>query len=330
VAVTLKHTLIISYLFGRFIGGTEEMKVILIHNPEAGGDDQPTGEELVRLIRNAGHSVLYQTSNHADWQRALEEPADLVAMAGGDGLVGLVAKRLVGKRVSVTILPMGTANNVASALNLKGRPLNQLIAGWTSPRRVKFDVAVAKGPWGSTCLIEGLGAGAFTDTMSRLDARKNVDLAHHDDTDKKIISALQIMKIRLESCSALRLNLAIDGRDLSGDYVLLEAMNIRSVGPNLCLAPHADPADGLLDFVLVRDDEREQLNQYLSARIEGNQSSPELTVERGRRLHIECDETRVHIDDDVWPRHGEHPPYSPMIIDVSLHPESLEMVVPSR
>jgi diacylglycerol kinase family enzyme len=305
------------------------MKVTLIHNPEAGGDDQPTGEDLVGLIRSVGHSVLYQTSKNAEWQRALEQATDLVAVAGGDGVVGLVAKRLIGKPVPVTVLPMGTANNIASALNLKGRPLDQLIAGWTDARRVKFDIGVADGPWGSDYFIEGLGAGAFTETMSRLDARKNVDLAHHDETDKKIISALQIMKIRLESCSALRLKLAIDGRDLSGNYVLLEAMNIRSVGPNLCLAPCADPADGLLDFVLVRDDERDRLNQYLSARIEGQQSAPELKVEKGRRLHIECDETRIHIDDDVWPKHGEHPPYSPMIIDVSLHPENLEMVVPS-
>ena len=305
------------------------MKVTLIHNPEAGGDDQPTGEDLVGLIRSVGHSVLYQTSKNAEWQRALEQATDLVAVAGGDGVVGLVAKRLIGKPVPVTVLPMGTANNIASALNLKGRPLDQLIAGWTGARRLRIDIGVADGPWGSDYFIEGLGAGAFTDTMSRLDARKNVDLAHHDDTDKKIVSALQIMKIRLESCSALHLKLAIDGRDRSGDYVLLEAMNIRSVGPNLCLAAHADPADGLLDFVLVRDDEREQLNQYLSARIDAKQNAAELTVERGRRLHIECDETRIHIDDDVWPKHGEHPPYSPMIIDVNLHPESLEMLVPA-
>jgi diacylglycerol kinase family enzyme len=309
--------------------GLKEVKVTLIHNPEAGGDDQPSGEELLSLIRNAGHSVLYQTSKHADWQRALEQATDLVAVAGGDGVVGLVAKRLIGKPVPVTVLPMGTANNIASALNLKGRPLDQLIAGWTDARPLRIDIGVANGPWGSDYFFEGVGAGAFTDTMSRLDARKNVDLAHHDDSDRKIISALQIMKIRLESCSALRLKLAIDGHDFSADYVLLEAMNIRSVGPNLCLAPCADPADGLLDFVLVRDDERDQLNQYLSARIEGQQSAPALKVEKGRRLHIECDETRIHIDDDVWPKHGEHPPYSPMIIDVSLHPESLEMVVPS-
>lgn len=306
-----------------------KMRITLIHNPEAGSDDQPSGDDLVRLIREAGHTVVYQSSGHADWQQSLDEPTDLITVAGGDGVVGLVTKRLVGKQVPVTILPMGTANNIAATLNLTGRPLDQLIACWTSARRVKFDVGVANGPWGSSFFIEGVGLGTFTDTMSLLDARSNVDLAHHDDTDKKIQTVVHILKIRLEACPAIQLKIALDGRDLTGDYVLLETMNIRSIGPNLCLAPDADAGDGLLDIVLVSDNEREKLTRYLTERIGGKKTAPELTVHRGRHLHIESDELRVHIDDDVWPSHGDHPPYSPMIIDVSLHSDSLELLVPA-
>jgi diacylglycerol kinase family enzyme len=224
---------------------------------------------------------------------------------------------------------MGTANNIAATLKLKGRPLDELIAGWSGARRVKFDIGVADGPWGSRHFIEGVGIGAFTDTMSRLDARRNADLAHHEDMDKKIHAVLHILKIRLEGCQAIRLKMALDGRDLSGEYVLLEAMNIRSIGPNLSLAPDADSGDGLLDIVLVSDHEREKLTRYLTELIAGKKLLPDLTVHRGQHLRIECDELRVHIDDDVWPRHGEHPPYSPMIIDISLHSESLEIVIPA-
>lgn len=305
------------------------MRITLIHNPEAGSDDQPSGEDLVRLVREAGHSVVYQSSKHADWQQSLDEPTDLIAVAGGDGAVGLVTKRLVGKHLPLTILPMGTANNIAATFNLKDRPLDQLIAGWTSAHRRKFDVGAAVGPWGSSFFIEGVGLGTFTDTMSLLDARHNADLAHHEDTDKKIQTVVHILKIRLEGSKAIRLKMALDGRDLTGDYVLLETMNIRSIGPNLCLAPEADPGDGFLDIVLVSDNEREKVTQYLTERIGGKKTSAELTVHRGRHLHIESDELRVHIDDDVWPSHGDHPPYSPMIIDVSLHSDSLELLVPA-
>jgi len=304
------------------------MRVTLIHNPEAGNDEPSSGDELLRLIRDAGHSVLYQSSKHADWRQPFEEPTDLVAVAGGDGIVGKVAKQMVGKGVPITILPMGTANNIATTFDLKGRRPDQLIAGWASARRMKFDVGVANGPWGSTYFVEGVGLGTFTETMLRLDARKNIDLSHHDAAEKKITSVLHIMRIRLEGSRAFPLKLSLDGRDLTGNYVLLEAMNIRSIGPNLRLAADADPGDGLLDIVLVSDGERENLHQYLSDRIAGKQVPPALTAHRGRHLHIECDELRLHIDDEVWPSDGQHPPFSPMIIDVNLHSESLELLVP--
>lgn len=304
------------------------MKVTLIHNPEAGSDDQPSAEELMRLIREAGHAAVYQTSKRAEWQRVLDEPADLVAVAGGDGVVGVVMKGLVDKHIPLTVLPMGTANNIAATLGLKDRPLQELIAGWSNPRRITFDVGIANGPWGRRYFVEGVGVGAFTETMSRLDARGNVDLAHHEETGKKLQSTLHILKIRLEDCPAIRSKVILDGRDLTGEYVLLEAMNIRSIGPNLCLAPEADPGDGVLDFVLVADNEREMLERHLSEQIAGKNAPLGLTVQRGRQLRVECDEIRVHIDDDVWPSHGEHPPFSPMIVDVGLHSENLEVLVP--
>lgn len=305
------------------------MKVTLIHNPAAGSEEQASGEDLAQLVRAAGHSVRYQSSKRAGWQEALAEPADLVAVAGGDGIVGNVLKKLVGRGLAATILPMGTANNIARALDLSGRELEGLIAGWTSARRVKFDVGIANGPWGSTYFVEGVGTGAFTETMSRLDARKNIDLAHHDASSKKIESVLHIMRIRLDGSRPLALKLNLDGVDLSGEYVLLEAMNIRSIGPNLRLAANADPGDGLLDVVLVAYDERARLSAYLTERITDGSDAAQLPARRGRQLRIESDEVRVHIDDDFWPAHGEHPPFSPMIIDVTMHSESLEMLVPA-
>jgi diacylglycerol kinase family enzyme len=304
------------------------MKITLIHNPNA-GVDQPSGDELISLIRGAGHSVIYQSSATADWPRALQESTDLVAVAGGDGITGQVAKRLVGEYVPMTILPLGTANNIATALGLAKRPLDELIAAWEHGRQAKFDAGIAKGPWGSSYFVEGVGLGAFTDTMSRLDARKNIDIAHHNAAAKKILSVTQIVKIRLESSPPRRLKVELDGRDLSGDYVLLEAMNIRFVGPNLCLAPNANPGDGLLDVVTVTAEQRQQMERYLTSRAEGEESYPALPVLRGRSLRIECEELRVRIDDDVWPDRGEHPPYSPMIIDLSLDEDGLELLLPA-
>jgi len=301
------------------------MKVVLIHNPAAGVEDQPSVDRLAEWIRAAGHSVLSHSASNADWKNLLHEDADLIAVAGGDGIVGKVAKLALGRNLPIAVLPTGTANNIAGALGVTGRPLKEWIAGWSGARRARFDVGVARGPWGENYFLEGIGVGLFADTMARLDARKNVDLAHLDAAEEKITSVLEIMHIRLENCPLHALKLDLDGRDLSGDYILVEAMNIRSVGPNLVLAPHAEPDDGLLDVVLIGKDDAAELGEYLSQRIGRGAASHGLTGRRAQRLRLESAASRIHVDDDLWPEKGPPPP---AVVEIALDDRGLEMLVP--
>jgi|GraSoiStandDraft_16_1057320.scaffolds.fasta_scaffold219220_1 diacylglycerol kinase (ATP) len=305
------------------------MKVVLIHNPDAGDDQQPSSDELLGLIRDAGHTARYQSSKDENWHSALEQACDIVAVAGGDGIIGTVAKHLIGRHVPIAVLPMGTANNIAKTLGLTDRPLEQLIAGWATAPRVKFDVGMASGPWNLKYFIEGLGIGLFTETMYRLDATNNVDLAHLDDTGEKVKSVLEILKERLPTFTPNRLKITLDGRDMSGEYVLLEVMNISYIGPNLRLAPHANPSDGLLDIVLVSKDEQDNLSRYLSQSIEGKLPHPGLTVRTGQHLQIEWDGLTVHIDDEVWPHKASEFPISFNTIDVKVDRHALEFLAPA-
>jgi diacylglycerol kinase (ATP) len=306
----------------------DTMRVTLIHNPDAGDHEEPSGEKLIRLIRSKRHEVIYQSSAAGNWKDALKAPGDIVAAAGGDGLVGKVAKHLIGKAVPLAVLPMGTANNLAKSLGLADRPLEELIAGWPRARRVKFDIGVASGPWGSKHFIEGLGIGLFTQTMYRLDARGNANLAHAYDTAKKLTSVLELLRERLASCPLKTLKLVLDGHDLSGDYFLVEVMNIKCIGPNLNLAPKADPSDGILDIVLLSKGEEEKLNEYLSAGIENKPCSPNLNVRRGRRLQLDWEGSVIHIDDEVWPEDGSAVPAPPAVIDVTVAAESVRFLMP--
>jgi diacylglycerol kinase family enzyme len=256
----------------------------------------------------------------------LEEPCDIVAVAGGDGMVGKVAKHLIDKHVPIAVLPMGTANNIAKTLGLKDRPLEQLIAGWSAAPRVNFDVGVASGPWNSKYFIEGLGMGLFTETMYRLDATDNADLAHLEDTKERVESVLQILQERLSSFTPNKLKVTLDGRDISGEYILLEVMNISYIGPNLCLAPHANPSDGLLDIVFVSKDERDNLSRCLSHCMEGKLVQPILTIRKGQQLQIEWDGSTTHIDDEVWPDKGAEFPLSVSAIDVTVKRHALEFL----
>lgn len=302
------------------------MKITFIHNPDAGDDQQLSADALLDLIRRAGHTARYQSAKDESWQDALEQPCDLVAVAGGDGIVGAVAKNLIGRNVPIAVLPMGTANNIATTLGFIERPLAQLIAGWATAPLIKFDVGIVNGPWDSKYFIEGLGVGLFSETMYGLDATENAAIAHADNTEQKVKSVLEILKERLLSFTPNPLAVTLDGRDMSGEYVLLEVMNISHIGPNLCLAPHANPSDGLLDIVLVSKDEQDNLSRCLSHCIEGKLPYPGLTLRKGEHLQIQWDGFTVHIDDEVWPDSTSEFPIALNTLDVQVKRHALEFL----
>ena len=97
------------------------MQITLIHNPGAGDGSHPDQQELQGMIKAAGHDVFYQSARNEEWADALQRPADLVVVAGGDGTVARVARRLIGGNLPFTALPMGTANNISKSLGLLGK-----------------------------------------------------------------------------------------------------------------------------------------------------------------------------------------------------------------
>jgi diacylglycerol kinase (ATP) len=303
------------------------VRVTLIHNPQAGDDDNPVLGELVGLIKSAGHSVSLRSSKSDQLAIALEDPGDLVAVAGGDGTVGAVASRLIGRHVPIAVLPLGTANNISSTLGLTSRPVEELIAGWAAARRIQFDVGLVRGPWGKTRFIEGLGAGLFANAISQLDAREDVTFGRNDNRDEKTASALRWLKERVWDWPAKELQISLDGKDLSGEYVLFQVMNIQHIGPSLRLAPDADPGDGLLDVVLVKGTERDKLGEYLFNRLEGHPHPPRLSVSTGKRLKLRWESSDMHIDDKVWPVPVPTTPESPALVDVKVESNALEFLV---
>ena len=304
------------------------MRVTLIHNEGAGDEDQPSAERLCELIRRAGHELSYRSARDDDWESALRGPYDIIAVAGGDGTIGRVAKHMVGSVIPLAVLPTGTANNISRTLGIVDVSLEQLIAAWERRHVRKLEVGVARGPWGCRRFIEGVGAGLFAWTMPEADASGT--LASLDNADRKIAYALQMLKDRLEACPPIPLRATLDGDDLSGDYVLFAAMITRYIGPNLYLAPHADPHDGCLDVVMVSEAERSLLRDYLSSWQNGETRRAALPTRRGRHLILEWTGFHLHIDDDIWPDEDAQTPTAPTRIDIAVEAQAVGVLVPDE
>jgi diacylglycerol kinase (ATP) len=102
-------------------------------------------------------------------------------------------------------------------------------------------------------------------------------------------------------------------------------LNIRFVGPNVPLAPDADPGDGVFDVVLLGTDERDALQDYLAERLRlAGAAVPPLPVVRGRSIRLEAPVgVRLHLDDDPWPH---EPLETESSIQVAVRPAALSVI----
>jgi len=272
------------------------MRATLMHNPEAGhaGIDE---DDLVRAVKDAGYKVEYQSVKKKGWKDALEEDADLIVVAGGDGTVAKVATAIAGRGVPIAVLPCGTANNIATSLGIEGDPL-EIIRTWEDGRRRKFDIGVASGPWGEARFLEAVGFGLFPTSVALVESTE--DLEKPEGRDAELARDLNFLRLTLDTTRARERRIVLDGEDLTGEYFLAEIMNIQSIGPNLRLAPDASPGDGRLNLVLLGERERPTLEAYLDRLRAGDGTPPGFPVRSGRRIEIRWDGSPLHVDSDIY------------------------------
>lgn len=304
------------------------MRVTLIHNPGAGDERQPTAGQLIALIREAGYKVRYQSTKEKGWTRALKKNTGLVVVAGGDGTVSKVARRLIGTGSPIAVLPVGTANNISRTLGIADVPLHYLIRAWKKARHLKFDVGMVTGPFGERHFIEGVGTGLLTSSITELEDNKTI--ANLKDTGIKVTYAQQVFREQLDDCAAIKIKAELDGEDISGRYLVFEVLNMAYIGPNLFLAPEIVRNDGKFDVVLLAEKDRAKLKAHIKSWQEGKPWPPEFGTRRGARLKLEWTGFPVHIDDKLWPDGEKKKPRPPATIDVKVEPRALEFLVPEE
>jgi len=239
------------------------MRITLMHNPNA-GDAEYGGKELMAALAKAGHEVSYQSTEKSGYENGLKKPTDLVLAAGGDGTVVKVACQLIDTGIPLSVLPLGTANNLARSLGFIDSP-EEIIARLQGGKKRTFDIGVTRGPgargiflkqWAAVCLQITFGP-----RTARL--RKTKEVSKKREMDRHV----SLLRRMLHDYPAQQWKIDIDGEDIRGRYILWEAMNIRSVRPVLYLASQAATRDGQLDFVCAREADRSLLIDHLGVRL---------------------------------------------------------------
>ena len=271
------------------------MKIALVHNPTA-GDGQDI-DDVVKLLTDAGHEVRHRSSK-ADWKRLLQDPGDLVVAAGGDGTVRKVALAAADRGLAFAALPIGTANNIAKTLGFTGDAA-ELVRSWSDEPIRPIDIGEVEMTGGSRRFLEAVGGAWIAELIARSEEVEDEFRLLGRETDR----ALHLLADVLRDARPARWRIEADGADLSGDYLAVEILNIRFVGPNVPLAPEADPADGLLDIVLVSEGDRDGILEYLEQRLNlASGVMPALGSARAARIRLTIAAgMRLHVDDREWP-----------------------------
>ncbi len=309
-------------------------RVALIYNPASGQYSARRGaavSEILGVFREAGIEVeAFETgapgSAMALAERAVRGGCDAIVACGGDGTVHEVVQSLVGTGVALGVVPLGTANALASDLGLIARPAKaaRMLLD-AAPARVsvgRIHYQDSTGNPAARYFIVAAGIGADALLMSRLDTRLKRRLGY-------VLYLIEAFRIWATSSfplfeAALPANGNGDGRVVEVSQLL--AVRVRSFGGVLrTLAPGASLRNGSLSLLAFKTQSRLRYLSFLLAAIAGRHTFNGV-VELLDTPSIECRAHHGNADPLFVEADGEVLGSLPVRLEVVPH--SLTLLIP--
>ena len=224
------------------------MKTALILNPASGTAQQ--GEVLREALAPLSDVTIYTTAEAGDGARlarqALDEGAELVAAAGGDGTINEVLNGLMqaGGGAIFGVIPLGTGNDLARTLALPDDPL-EAWAVITAGASRRLDVIKVSGP-GLTHYALNVAAGGFSGQVNEI-------LTGELKAAWGPLAYLRSAVAVLPDLTNYRTAIQYDDETVQTIQALnIIVANCRTAAGGIQVAPYANPEDGLLAVVIVR------------------------------------------------------------------------------
>jgi diacylglycerol kinase (ATP) len=239
-------------------------------------------DEVTETLSAAGLTPrLLAAGDRTDAERqataAVADGVAAVAALGGDGAAHAVLQAVAGTGTPLALLPAGTGNDLALALGVPTDPVQAaraLAADLLSGTVRRLDAARTGDRWWATVLCCGFDS-AVTDRANRLRwprGPRRYDLA--------ILAELARLR-------PLDVTLTVDGVGSEREVTLIAVGNTSWYGGGLRIAPGADPADGLLEVVVVGPISRRELVRTRPRLAAGTHvDHPAVTVLRGREVAL--------------------------------------------
>ena len=274
----------------------KKAKIQLIHNPTAGAEEHEAAH-LVEMLTAAGYRCNYSSSKKKILKKIATD-VSYIAIAGGDGtirqtILAMLDEKLKHKR-PLAILPLGTANNIASSLRIEEN-LRANAETWKQERFQKLDIGVAKTKKEEEYFVESFGFGLFPALIKWMDEQPRTPTENPEDEVKLAHNALLHLTKHYEPIKA---SLLYDGKEINDEFLMIELLNISRLGPKLQLTK-ADPGDGMLELVMVKAKQRPILIKYLEEIVAGKKPVFPIKSIPVNHIKICCETKDIHVDDEL-------------------------------
>jgi YegS/Rv2252/BmrU family lipid kinase len=283
---------------------------ILLNPASAGGKAQRLLPEVRAVLGAAGAETrVVQTKDlphAAEAAHTAVDRGETVVALGGDGLVGALAAALKGS-APLGVLPGGRGNDFARAIGI-----SQEI-----------------GPACRTLLDGGERALDLGDANGR--AFACIASVGFDSDANRVANETRLIRGNLVyACAAIRaliswkparFRVTLDGRELEFEGYTVAVANSPYYGGGMKVAPAADPADGLLDVIFVKQTSKLRFLANLPKVFAGTHVElDEIEAHRAREVVIGADRPfDVYADGD---------PITTLPATVKLIPEALRVIAP--
>lgn len=250
------------------------------------------GAALAQYARAAGlEPEIVATVNASHLQQVLRERVvnrtRRVGIAGGDGTLHAAVQVLANSDVTLGILPLGTANNFATALRLPiDLPSAFQVIAQGEERTVSLGVAEDE------FFTEAAGVGLFADALA---------LYGGTGRTKSILRTLMTISRIWLGHRPYELELTLDGERRIEEAVMVTVANSFRLGHAIPIAPTARLTDAELDVVILGALTRSELVTYFRAmRAQSHSQLPKVHFLRAREVTIRSRHPLVvHVDDRV-------------------------------
>jgi diacylglycerol kinase (ATP) len=226
------------------------VQVALVVNPVSGKrHGEHIADDAEQLLTSLGHEIARiqgDDGQHAREQltKALETGVDTVVVVGGDGALHDVLPAVVGRDLTLGLLPAGTGNDTARSLGIPVKDpaaaTKVLLGGHT--RAIDLAQTARTGQQGDQYVITVIASGFDSKVNERADAmtwprgnmRYNISIV-----------------AELREFEPLAFTLTLDGEVIEREAMLVSVGNSPSFGGGLRICEGAVMDDGLLDVVII-------------------------------------------------------------------------------